>query len=379
MKSINFLTILVTILILSCQKEPTTPTPESQPQDPQLAQIETEVNAALAELENDYKTPPHYYGSTSRGTVHLPAGSMNGLATAIAQAGVNGKVIVEKGDHWESGTVTITHRVTIQGEDGARLYFNVAGPGSSFPFPTINVLHPAIYIKNAHMVWIKNIEMMPQGAKGSMGIFLEKSRLVRIEECVIKGFQFGVWTSNNSNMVRLYDNEVVGYTELGVWGVVLESGKNHLLKGNYVASYATNIFASDEYGIMEDNEMEGGFQGILLCTVQGNIQLPNGSMLKNAMPCKSWKFMKNVAHDNCLNYLFIDGANNNLLFRNEASNPGLYDVETAGATSRFGAPSPASFNNFVINPNNNIITKVCGEGNVALGGNKVNTSTDPCF
>ena len=376
--SLGFLTAM---LFTSCQKDTTSPLPETQIDHPQLAEMEFEVNAAIAELEYDYNNPPQAddQGIGTRSIAYLPSGSIDGLAAAIAQAGPNGKVIVKSGDHWESGTVTITQRVTIQGEDGAKFYFDVAEPGSAFPFPTTNILDPAIYVKNANMVWIKNIEILPQAAKGNTGIFLEKSRLVRIEDCIVKNFQFGIWASNNSHMVRLYDNEVIGYAGLGVWGITLESGKSPLLKGNYVASFASNIFASDERGIIEDNEMEGGFQGILLCTVQGNIELPSGSILKNAIPCKEWKIIKNLAHDNYWNYLAIDGSNNNLLYRNEASNPGLYDVETAGATSRFGAPAPTSFDNFVINPNNSIITKVCGEGNVALGGTKVNTSTDPCF
>ncbi len=368
------------LMIISCQKESAVPSPETLQNDTQLAQAEAAVAAAIAELEYDYENPAEPEGHTgTRATVYLSAGSVDGLSAAIAEAGPNGKIVVESGDHWESGTVTVPYRVVIEGMDGARLYVGVSGPGTNFPFLVTNVLDPAIYIKNAHMTRIKNLEILPQGEKGSVGILTENSRLVRIEACVIKNFQFGIWTSKNSNMARLYDNEVIGYTGRGVWGVVLESGKGAMVKGNYVTRYASNIFGSDENGIMKDNKMEGGFQGILLCTVQGNIRLPNGSLLQNALPARNWKLIQNEAHHNRWNYLLIDGANNNMMYRNEASNPGLYDVETAGETSRFGSFAPTSFDNFIINPNNSILTKICGEGNVALGGTKVNTSVDPCF
>ena len=372
------LVLLTTLLFTACQKENVAPSPETQQQDPQLAKIEATVDSAIAELEYDYNNPPSDEGTSSRAMVYLPAGSVDGLAAAIAEAGVNGRVIVESGDHWESGTVTIPHRVTIQGEPGAKLHVAVGEPGSFFPFPTTNVISPAIYVKKASLVRLKNLEIKPQGASGSTGIFVERSRSVRIEEINISGFQFGIWVSDRSDFIRLYDNEIVGSEVPGLWGVVIESGKGAKIKGNYVAGFASNVFASDKQGVMKDNEMELGFQGLLLCTVQGNVQLPNGPMLPKAVPCKDWKIINNLAHDNFWNYLAIDGANNNLLFRNKAYNSGSYDVELAGPTSRFGNPMPTSSDNFVVNPTKDIITKVCGEGNFALGGTKVNTNTDPC-
>ena len=41
------------------------------------------------------------------GTVALPAGSIDGLAAAIASAGPGGTVILKSGLHTESGTVTV--------------------------------------------------------------------------------------------------------------------------------------------------------------------------------------------------------------------------------------------------------------------------------
>lgn len=370
---------LALTLLAGCAKDeaPATTTALQQNQVP--SDMQAIADKALAEIEYDYNHPPGGTEIGSRATVTVPAGSVNALAAAIAQAGPNGKVVLKSGSHWESNTVTITQKVTIQGEEGAKLYVDVAGPGDPFPFLTTNVLDPAILIKDCNFVWIKNLEIRPQGAKGSTGIFLEKGRFARIEGNLIKNFQFGIWLSDNSNTASLYDNEVVGYSDLGVWGLVMESGKSVKLKGNYVASFASNIFASDERGIATDNEMEGGFQGILLCTVQGNVQLPNGTLLQNAIPCKDWKVMNNYSHHNYWNYLVIDGANHNFLFRNDAANAGLYDIELTGETSRFGALSPTSSYNFVVNLNNSIINKDCGIGNTILGGTLVDNAVDPCF
>ncbi len=93
-----YLIMLTTLLLTACQKENVGPSPEMQLDHPQLAKIEAVVNEAMAELEADYNNPPTYEGTSSRATVYLPAGSVDGLAAAIAEAGVNGKVIVGIGD-----------------------------------------------------------------------------------------------------------------------------------------------------------------------------------------------------------------------------------------------------------------------------------------
>jgi hypothetical protein len=372
---IKFTLLALALLLGSCAKD--NPTPE-QPQNPELAKAQAIVDQALAELEKDYENPPVYEGTSSRAIVYLPAGSVNGLQNAISEAGWGGKVIVKSGDHWESGTVTIAQTVRIIGEENARIFFDVAAPG---PFPTVttNELDPAIFIKNVNMVWIKGLEIRPQTGKGSTGIFLEKGRLARIEDNTIGNFQFGIWASGISHSPSIYDNEITGYEGGSVWGIVIESGSSAKIKGNKVSSFGASIFVSDKRGIMSENETSGSSIGVLACTVQGNFKLLNGQILQNAIPCEEWVFANNISHDNYWNYLVIDGSHHNFLFGNEAWNPGLYDVELAGETYRFGAFSPLTHDNFVVNPNNGILTKDCGVNNVVLAGDKVNNEDDPCF
>ncbi len=373
---LTFTLLALALLLGSCAKDDPAP---DRAENPELAKAPAFVDQALAELEKDYNNPPHYGEEiSSRAIVYLPAGSVNGLQNAISEAGWGGKVIVKSGDHYESGTVTIAQTVRIVGEENARIYFNVAAPGP-FPAVTTNELDPAIHIKNVNMVWIKGLQIRPQTGNGSTAIFLEKGRLARIEGNSIGNFQFGIWASDNSHSPSIYDNEITGYDGLSVWGIVIESGADAKLKGNHVSKFGANIFVSDKRGIMSKNETSGGSIGLLACTVQGNFKLPNGQILANAIPCENWVFSDNKSYDNFWNYLVIDGSHHNFLYRNEAWNPGLYDVELAGETYRFGTFSPLTHHNFVVNPNNSIITKDCGVNNTVLAGTIVKNLNDPCF
>ncbi len=78
-------------------------------------------------------------------------------------------------------------------------------------------------------------------------------------------------------------------------------------------------------------------------------------------------------------YLVIDGANNNFLKDNNASNNGTYDIELTGDTFRFGFHTSKSFENKVVAGKfQNIRIKNCGENNTVKGGQLVDNSVDPC-
>ncbi len=53
--------------------------------------------------------------------VEIPAGSADALAAAIAEVRDGGVVLLRSGQHTESRTVTVDHRVKIVGEPGAIL------------------------------------------------------------------------------------------------------------------------------------------------------------------------------------------------------------------------------------------------------------------
>ncbi len=367
---------LVLIFFAGCAKDETPATAELQENQDVPAHVQAMVDERMNQLQKDYENPPIYDdGISSRSVVYVPAGSVDALQAAINSAGPNGKVVVKSGTHYESGTVTITQMVRLFGEEGAKVYFK-SSPGSNFPFVETNVIDPAIHVKNCNQVWIKGLGIYPQGGSGSTGIFLEKGRMARIEDNLIVGFQFGIWASDKSNTPRVFDNTVVGNSPRGVWGIVIESGRSAQLKGNNISKYGACIFASDENGTMSENTTVGGFSGPLLCTVQGNVQLPNGSMLESATPCKDWLVSKNKAYNSTWNYVVIDGANNNFLFRNESFDPlSGQDIYLFGDSYATGGFTPTSFNNFVVNLAG-IVTVDCGLNNTVLGGTLLD---GPCF
>ncbi|MDF1865919.1 MAG: hypothetical protein P1U70_13890 [Saprospiraceae bacterium] len=96
-----FLTLLKALFILSCSKEPVT---KNETLHPETGEIQSLVDAAVDELNNDYKnryaTTDNLNGEVStRGTVVVPAGSVNAIEDAIKEASSNGTVILEAGNH----------------------------------------------------------------------------------------------------------------------------------------------------------------------------------------------------------------------------------------------------------------------------------------
>ena len=75
----------------------------------------------------------------------------------------------------------------------------------------------------------------------------------------------------------------------------------------------------------------------------------------------------------------IDGANNNTLENNNASNNGTYDFDLTGDTYRFGYLTPKSFNNKVnAGQFQSVTIKNCGDNNTIVGGQLVDNNQDPC-
>jgi len=124
------------------------------------------------------------------------------------------------------------------------------------------------------------------------------------------------------------------------------------------------------------------FIGIILCCVPDEgFTLPGGELVGSALSGTQWKATGNNATGNLdAGYLVIDGANNNLLVANNASNNGTYDIDLTADTYRFGFLTPASFENRVIAaPFANIRIKDCGNDNIISGGIvEPNDAAHPC-
>ncbi len=313
-------------------------------------------------------------------TVTLPAGSHDGLAAAIANAGKKGTVKVEAGVHTESQTVTITHEVKIIGECGAVFEF------ATQPWPPASEVDPALHIKNADDVVIWNLEIRPAGSIGGTAILVEDSEDAIIGRNTMRGHQFSVLVEGGDE-AEIYKNTIVAANgwQTGnpsiVHGIVVINGKKVEVENNDISNALFGLWACDEKGEAERNTFHANFIGLILCKVPANFfPLPGGKLAGAALPATRWQAEGNNATGNFnAGYLVIDGANNNRLKDNNASNNGTYDIDLTGDTYRFGFLTPKSFDNKVVAGKfQNIRIKDCGENNVVIGGQLVDNSQDPC-
>ncbi len=313
-------------------------------------------------------------------TVRLPAGSHDGLAAAIAAAGEEGTVKVKAGLHTESQTVTIAHEVKIIGEPGALFEFDTE------PLPPAGEIDPALHIKNADDVVIWNLEIRPKGSIGGTAILVEDSEDAIIGRNIMREHQFSVMLEGGDK-VEIYKNTIVASSgwQTGnppeVHGIVVINGKSVEAEKNDISNALFGLWACDENGEAERNTFHENFIGLILCKVPENaFPLPGGKSAGSALAATAWKAEGNNSTGNFdAGYLVIDGANNNRLEDNNASNNGTYDIELTGDTYRFGFLTPKSFENKVmVGRYQNLKIKDCGENNTVIGGQVVDNTLDPC-
>jgi len=313
-------------------------------------------------------------------TVELPPNSHDALAAAIAAAGKKGTVKVRAGNHYESQTVTITHEVKIIGETGAIFEFDTQ------PLPPASALDPALYIKGTDDVTIWGLDIRPKSSVGGTAILVENSEDAIIGRNIMREHQFGVMLEQ-ADEAQIYKNTISTTT---VWqtgaladvhGIVVINGKKVAVEKNDISNALFGLWACDENGEAERNTFHENFIGLILCKVPANaFPLPGGKLAGSALSGAKWKVEDNNATGNFdAGYLVIDGANNNRLEDNNASNNGTYDIELTGDTYRFGFLTPKSFENKVVAGKfQNIVIKNCGKNNKVIGGQLVDNSVDPC-
>ncbi len=352
----------------ACQKE-TTPNA-----DPKLAAIEARVAQALAEADAVLQEAKQT--ADDRANVVLPAGSNGGLAAAIAAAGPNGKVTVESGVHYESGTVEITFPVKIVGESGAVFEWSgIAGPSTATP----TQLDPALHIKDANHVTIQGI-MIDPGPDGAVNaILLDNAHNAKVLNNTLLKFQLAIVTGNADHC------KIIGNTITGVgpsapgrgWSIVNVDGNHNLITDNDVSDTPVAIFSGDNRGNVLRNTVHNSAIGVLLCT-PNSLAYPNGDPLDAPESANDWLVAHNNAYNNTWGYLAIDNAFESTIFQNAASNNALYDIECAGDSNRFGFFTPTSREITVVSTGqyNNLSVQNCGVDCTIIGGQLAN---DPCF
>ncbi len=318
----------------------------------------------------------------SRAQVVLPAGSVDGLDDAIAAAGPNGTVIVQSGTHYLNSTVEINHRVTIKGQPGAIIIADVPA------LLTVDaVLQPALYINGGAKTVIEGLDVRAANDPAGTAVLVFNANQVTIRNNSFTNFQFTILveasnqaTISNNNIAATFTWATVAFYP--VHGIVIINGSKAQVRNNTVSQAIFGIWACDLDGIATGNTMLSNVLGLILCTVPpGSFPLPNGTFAGSANPAGKWTVTNNDSYSNFqTGYVVIDGANNCMLSNNRAHSNGLYDVELAGDTERYGFLAPASYNNRVnIGGANAAMTvKNCGNNNIVNGGTPINTSADPC-
>ena len=330
-------------------------------------------------LERELSEPVSPLSFRSGKIVELPAGSVDGLATAIAEAGAGGMVRVKAGDHQESSTVTISQPVRIMGEPGARLIFDTQ------PTTVAGGVVPAIFLYNVSGVFIQGLEIVPASAPGGTGIVLENAPRTIFRNNVIKDHQFSILIEK-SDRCRILKNTIVGSDAWqtgglpAVHGIVNINGNFNWIAGNDISNTVFGIWACDKNGFSISNDTQGNLIGQILCNVPENaFPLPSGTLAGSETPGEGWMLQNNTSSGNFdAGYLVIDGANNNFLVGNKGNGNGTYDIELTSETDRFGPTIPGSSENWVVAFKNQTV-KDCGDDNRVIGGELVDIETDPCY
>ena len=367
---------------LGCSDQEPAPVASPQPET-SANDISQELRAELAQLEHIASMPDRgtsYWVSDAPGInrptsiVELPAGSIDGLAAALASAGNNGTVLIRAGTHTESGMATISERVRLIGEPGAIMMFDTP------PDPTGYDVHPAIRVLASH-VTIWGLEIRPPGSAGGTAILLKNSQHALIANNTFRDQHLGVFVDGGDKSMVWGNTIVCAPTTTDPMGIVNCNGKQVHIAGNNVTNALFGIWACDENGVLVGNNVHANLIGIILCKVPANAYtLPGNETVGSDAPGAGWVVTGNQATGNFWGYLVIDSANRNLLTNNAASNSIVYDVELTADTFRFGFLTPASYDNrFIAGSNPNIVVKNCGNNNTIVGGQLVNNTTDPCF
>jgi nitrous oxidase accessory protein NosD len=309
--------------------------------------------------------------SASALAVVVPAGSVDGLAAAIAEAGPGGEVVLAAGRHQISGTVMVEIPVSIVGEDGAIL--------ESANATTDEGVKAALHIRGADGARIENLIIRTPAdanvAAANAGIVIESASDVQIVHDQIRGHTNGILIEHGDR--ALLKGNAVQTTQDGI---VLINGTDISIQDNWVSCVRFGMWIGSKGADVTGNTMQGNMIGLLLCTPKNFVI--SGEVRVSETPATGCMVYQNYALDNAWGYLVFDGAFNNLLMNNAAAFNSSYDIELGGESMRFGVLTPTTSDNTVMQGLKyaGLKVKVCGINNRALGHvNLVDNATDPCF
>ena len=308
--------------------------------------------------------------------VVVPAGSVDALASAIADAGPGGEVILAAGLHKISGTVIVDIPVSIVGEEGAILETSNATTDDG-QFEGLNLVKPALHVIGADRTRIENLIIQaPADANvaANAGIVIESAANVQIIDNQILGQVNGILIEQGDTAL-LKGNTVQATKD----GIIVINGSGVSIQDNWISCERFGMWIGGRLGDIAGNTMQGNYIGILLCSPRNFVI--SGEVRELETAGTGYLLYQNNAVGNAWGYLAFDGASNNTLMNNSAAFNTSYDIELGGESTRFGIVTPTSYNNTVIQGLNyqGLKVKVCGVDNQAQGHvNLVDTAADPC-
>lgn len=306
----------------------------------------------------------------SRGAeVHIPAGSTDALQDAIDAANPGDVIVLDAGDHLESGTIVIGKSISLEGEKGTNLIFSNLLPGASFT----SAIH---VVAGAEQSVIRKIRFTSTDPISGVCIFVDSMSQVKILQNVFENFVFSVVGYQAQRLIITQNKITVGTG--GAHGIVLSDGHQNVLVLNEISNGVFGIFTGGTNGISFSNKTHDCLYGQVLCKVPAGQTVVDGRSINTQGSTINWSVKFNAANNNlAAGYLVIDGAYNNFLIHNNGSGNGAYDIELTSDTERFGFLAPASHDNRVI-AYHWLKVKDCGVNNQVIGGMLVNNALDPC-
>lgn len=340
--------------------------------DEELAEMEA-IPLELSSTEKQLK---------SGNTIYLPAGSKDRIQHAIHSIPDGGRIVLNAGKHYNSGTIHIhDKKVRLIGLGTTELIIDTQ------PTDVKGYVYPGIHIKHADFTQIMNINISPKGDIGGTGIFIQGSDKVMIYGSSITDHEFGVLV-NNSEGARIYKNRIEGHPrglasnlEQEVHGIMIVNGKEAIVVGNTLTNHVFGAWLCDAGGRYFSNKSYENFIGSILCNIPQYIPLKDGSIIGSKLPATNWTVMNNRSYDNVYTgYSITDGSNGNYMSRNASKGNGAYDIEVMGDTHFFGFFTPTAKNNQIVLGSNQTI-KDCAENTKIYNSSRgvvVDTGEDGC-
>ncbi len=360
MKKLTFFKIALSTVILagftflSCQKE----------------QVKNVADTPVSD-ETQYYNPnlSDFVTSRSGSWTTIPAGSVDALNQAIAEADAGGVIYLKAGLHTETNRVTVDKTVKIIGEDGAVLRITSTD--------AVSTTNPAIHVVNAPGTAIQNVEIQPFGDGAYTAVLLDNSPQSAVLSSKIFGFPLGILVEK-SDRTALINNTIEGTGTDN--GILVNRGKSAYIANNDISGFDIGIWACDKWGTAENNHLHLSNAGFLLCKYNAlfGVTIPNsGDPIGAEFSATGWKLRNNKFTDNYYAGLSVrDGSNHNLVQNNnQYSGNGTYDISIPADEDIPGFLFiPAAFKN-VIQADSDVLIQNCGIDNVIVGGTM---STDPC-